>query len=185
MRKLIFSIHISLDGFADHTVAIADDEMHDFYAHQLDTLDTVLFGRVTYQLFESFWPLAPTDPQLTKSVVEFAYKINAIPKIVFSNTLDHAGWNNTKLVKGNMVNEVIKLKNQDGKNMSVGGISTAQALMKESLIDEFWFCVHPVIVGNGRRLFDGLNDRHDLKLVDAKTFHSGAVVLHYTLDGNK
>lgn len=183
MRKLVFSINVSLDGYADHTVAIADDELHDFYTSQMDTLDTVLFGRLTYQLFESFWPLAPGDPQSTKSMVEFAQKINAIPKIVFSNTLDHAGWNNTKLVKGNMVDEVIKLKQGAGKNMSVGGISAAQALMNLSLIDEYWLLVQPVIVGKGSRLFEGVNDRHDLKLVDTKTFHSGVVVLHYLQDG--
>src|SRR5512135_315231 len=98
MRKLIFQINISLDGFADHTVAIADDELHDFSTDMLNNIDTILFGRVTYQLFESYWPLAPNDPEATKSIVEFADKINAIPKIVFSNTLQDVGWNNTKLV---------------------------------------------------------------------------------------
>lgn len=179
MRKLTFSINVSLDGFADHTVAIADDELHDFSTKQLDSIDTVLFGRVTYQLFESFWPLAPSNPESTKSIVEFATKINAIHKIVFSGTLKHADWNNTEIVKGNLAGEVSKLKQGPGGNMSVGGIGTAQALMNLSLIDEYWLLVQPVVVGKGRRLFEGVNNRLDFKLVDTRTFHSGVVVLHY------
>jgi dihydrofolate reductase len=185
MRKLIFSINVSLDGFADHTVASADDELHEFSTSLLNSVDTVLFGRVTYQLFESYWPLAATDPQSTKSIIEFAHKINTMPKIVFSRILQKADWNNTRLVKDNMVEEVSKLKQGPGKNLSVGGLSMAHALMKLSLIDEYWFLVQPVIVGEGRRLFDGVNSRLDLKLVDTKTFRSGVAVLHYLLDRNK
>ena len=185
MRKLTFSINVSLDGYADHTVAIADDELHDFYTDQLDSLDTVLFGRVTYHLFESFWPLAPKDPAISQSMKEFARKINDKSKIVFSNTLKNAGWNNTKLIKGNMVDEVIKLKQLSGKSMSVGGIRSIQTLMNHSLIDEFWLLVQPVIVGQGRRLFENVNDRHNFKLVDTKTFQSGVVVLHYLLVGDQ
>ena len=184
MRKLVFSINVSLDGFADHTVALADNELHEFFTDQLDTIDTVLFGRVTYQLFESYWPLALTDPESTKSIVDFAHKINAVPKIVFSRTLQNTDWNNTKLFKGNMVEEVSKLKQGNGKSMLVGGLSMAQTLTNLSLIDEFWLLVHPTIAGKGRRLFDGVNERFDLKLADTKTLHSGVVVLHYLLDRN-
>ncbi len=179
MRKLIFSINVSLDGFADHTVAIADDELHEFHVDQLNTIDTVLFGRVTYQLFESYWPTAPGDPRATKSVIDFADKINAMPKLVFSKTLQNVHWNNTMLVKEDAVREVTKLKRGGGKNLSVGGLGIAQTLANASLIDEYWFLVQPVIVGKGRRLFDGVNNRSNLKLADTKTFHSGVVVLHY------
>ncbi len=179
MRKLIFQINISLDGFADHTVAIADDELHDFSTDMLNNIDTILFGRVTYQLFESYWPLAPNDPEATKSIVEFADKINAIPKIVFSNTLQDVGWNNTKLVKGNVEEEVLKLKQMTGKDLSVGGLNLARSLTNLSLIDDYWILVHPVIVGKGRRLFDGIHESLALKLVDSQKFHSGVVALHY------
>jgi dihydrofolate reductase len=182
MRKLIFSINVSLDGFADHTVAIADDELHEFHVDQLNTIDTVLFGRVTYQLFESYWPTAPGDPQATKSEIDFADKLNAMPKLVFSRTLQNVHWNNTILVKEDVVGEVAKLKQGDGKNLSVGGLSIAQTLANASLIDEYLFLVQPVIVGRGRRLFDRINNRSNLKLVDTKTFHSGVVVLHYLLN---
>lgn len=179
MRKLIFQINISLDGFADHTVAIADDELHDFSTDMLNNIDTILFGRVTYQLFESYWPLAPNDPEATKSIVEFADKINAIPKIVFSNTLQDVGWNNTKLVRGNIAEEVLKLKQMTGKDLSVGGLNLARSLTNLSLIDDYWILVHPVIVGKGRRLFDGIHESLTLKLVDSQKFHSGVVALHY------
>lgn len=179
MRKLIFSINVSLDGFADHTVAIADDELHEFYTDQLDSIDTILFGRVTYQLFESYWPHAHEDPKSAKSIIAFANKINAMRKIVFSKTLQNVDWNNTRLVKGNMVEEVSKLKQESGKNLSVGGLNIAQTFMKLSLIDEYWFLIQPVIVGEGKRLFDGVNGRLDLKLIDTKKFNSGVVALHY------
>ena len=183
MRKLIFPINVSLDGFADHTVAIADDELHDFFInYELNAVDAILFGRMTYQLLQSYWPTAPKDPRATKSMIEFAHKINAIPKIVFSNTLSDVNWNNTKLVKANAVEEVLKMKQGTGKNLSIGGISLAQTFMKQSLIDEYWILVHPVIVGTGRRLFDGVNNKPDLKLMETKTFHSGVVVLHYKLN---
>jgi len=182
MRKLVFSINVSLDGFADHTVAIADDELHEFFSDQFDAIDLVLFGRVTYQLMESYWPTAPKDPAATKSEMEFAKKINAMPKVVFSRTLQKVDWNNARLSNGDMVEEVLKLKQGNGKSLSIGGISAIQTFMKLKMVDEFWLLVHPVIVGRGRRLFDGVDEKLDLKLVDTKTFRSGVVVLHYLLN---
>ncbi len=182
MRNLFLAINVSLDGFADHTVAIADDELHEFYSGLLDNTDIALFGRVTYQLMESYWPRAHEDPQATKSMLDFAGRFNAIPKIVFSRTLQKAGWNNTRLVRDNMVEEVIRLKQQSGKDISIGGISVSRELVKRGLIDEYWLVVQPVIVGKGRRLFDGLDDRINLKLLDTKTLKSGVVALHYQSD---
>lgn len=86
MKKLIFAINVTIDGFADHTAVIADDELHDFYTNLLNDADTLLFGRKTYQLMESYWPQAQNDPQATKSMIEIANKINSLPKIVFSKT---------------------------------------------------------------------------------------------------
>lgn len=197
MRKLIFAINITIDGYADHTSGIADDELHDFYANLLGTVDIVLFGRKTYQLIESYWSKAPSDPQATKSMIEFANKINSLPKIVFSRTLDKIslsseaatmeGWKNTKLIKENMLEEVLKLNEQSGNNISVGGISIASTFMKRDLIDECWFLVQPIVLGGGRRLFsqrDGMPEKlnhynRQLELVDTDKFKSGVVVLHY------
>ncbi len=186
MRKLILSINVSLDGFADHTLfdATADDELHDFFTDQFNTIDICLFGRETYQLMESYWPNAPQDPNVTRAMIDFARRYNAMPKIVFSRTLEKAGWNNTRLVRDDMVEEVIRLKQQPGKNLSIGGISAAQNLMENNLIDEYVLLVHPVIAGAGRRLFPADesfsgNGRLQLKLIDTKTFKSGVVMLHY------
>jgi len=179
MRKLISSINISLDGYADHTVAIADDELHDFYTDQMDTIGMVLFGRVTYQLLEEYWPHAAEDPGATSSEVAFARKINAIPKIVFSHTLEKADWNNTRLVKGDPLVEVAKLKQGTGKDLSVGGLRLIQTLTRAALIDEYWLLVQPLLAGEGRRYWESLPDRLDLKLAGTQTFRSGVVVLHY------
>ncbi len=178
-RKIIFAINVTIDGFADHTAVIADDELHDFYTDLLNTVDIVLFGRKTYQLLESFWPIAYEDPGSTKSMLKFADKINSMPKIVFSNTLNEVHWNNTSLVKGNMVEEILKLKNQPGNNLSIGGLSIASHLTKLGLIDEYFFLVQPIILGTGTPLFGNLSDRVDLKLIDTKIFYSGVVAKHY------
>jgi dihydrofolate reductase len=184
MRKLVFSMNVSLDGFADHEVALADDELHDFATDLLDTQEMVLFGRVTYQLFESYWPVAPEDPQATKSMVEFSRKINAMPKIVFSNTIPGASWNNTRLVRGDAVEEVKRLKEEDGKSLAVGGISLIQSCMNLGLIDEYWLLVQPLLWGKGKRLFAGVMGRHGQRLLEMTTFRSGVVILHYMLENN-
>ncbi len=183
MRKLVFSINISLDGFADHTVAVAaDDEMHDFFSNLLDETDVALFGRVTYQMIESYWPHAHEDPKATRGELEFADKFNAIPKIVFSRTLQQAGWSNTRLVKTSMLEEVLNLKKQTGKNILLGGISISQEFIRLGLVDEYWLVLHPVVVGKGRRIFNGLDNRINLKLLGSRTFQSGVVALHYSND---
>ena len=179
MRKLIYTINITIDGYADHTSGIADDELHDFFTDFLSKVDTVLFGRKTYELMVDFWPYAKDDPGSTESVLRFAEKYNGINKIVFSKSLSRVNWSNTNLIKSNTVKEVIKLKQQAGGDISIGGISLATSLMKEKLIDEFWFLVHPVIAGNGRKLFEGINERFDLKFVESSKLNSGVVALHY------
>jgi dihydrofolate reductase len=172
-------VNVSLDGCADHRMGIADDELHDFATEFLGRVDAALFGRVTYELMASYWPVAPGDPSATKSVIEFANRINAMPKIVFSKTLEKAEWHNTRLVREDAVEEVKRLKEEPGGDLSVGGLSLATALMGEGLIDEHWLLIHPVVWGKGKRLFEGLNVRRNLKFVDTRTFRSGVVVLHY------
>ncbi len=179
MRKVIFSINATIDGFADHTAVIADDELHEFYADLLDTVDVVLFGRKTYELMVNFWPHARDDPRSTKSMIKFADKYNRISKVVFSKTLSEVNWNNTILNKGNMIDEVLKMKIQSGKNISAGSLSIASALAEKHMIDEYWFLVQPIVLGKGKQLFESLNTRLDLKLIDTKNLNSGVVVLHY------
>ncbi len=147
MRKLVLANNISLDGFADHTIAMADDELHDFFSGLLDETGIELFGRVTYQMMETFWPHAHEDPAASKSVLDFADKFNAIPKIVFSGTLENAEWKNTTLVRSNALEHVAGLKEIKGKNLYVGGIKLAGSLMRHGLVDEYWLVVNPVIAG--------------------------------------
>ena len=180
MGKQFFAINVSLDGFADHTVGVGpDDELHKFFSDLLDETDVVLFGRVTYQMMESYWPYAYKDPKATKGMLEFADKFNAVPKVVFSRTLQEANWNNTRLVRENMIEEVVKLKGQTARNILLGGISISQEFMRLGIVDEFWIVLHPMLVGKGKRLFDGLNSRAKLKLMDSRTFKLGVVALHY------
>jgi dihydrofolate reductase len=179
MRKIIFVINVTIDGFADHTAVIADDELHDFYTNLLKTVDIMLYGRKTYELMESFWPEAHLDPKSTKSMVNFANEINAMQKIVFSTTLTEVTWNNTRLVKENMLQEIRKLKKQEGKFIAIGGLSIASVLAEEGLIDEFWFLIQPIILGMGKPLFTGLKNRINLVHAETKLLKSGVVAVHY------
>jgi dihydrofolate reductase len=179
MRKLVWAINMTIDGFADHTAVVADDQLHDFYTDLLGTVDCILFGRKTYQLMESYWPYAAQDPNVTQSMIKFADTINPLAKVVFSKTLNKVTWNNTLLVKENMMEEVLKLKKQPGHNIAIGSISLASTLLKDGLIDEFWFLVQPIIAGGGKHLIEGNLPQHNLRLSDTRIFDSGVVVLHY------
>ena len=179
MRKLIWAINLTIDGFADHTAGIADDELHDFFSDLLDSVDTVLFGRKTYELMADFWPYAKDDARSTESIMNFAEKYNSIHKIVFSKTLAKVTWNNTELIKDDASIEVLKLKQQNGKDLSVGGTTMASSLMKEGLIDECRFLIHPVLLGKGKKLIDNLDNKINLKLVDKKVLGSVVIALQY------
>jgi dihydrofolate reductase len=179
MRKLVFANNITIDGYADHTAGIVDDELHDFFTSLLDTIDVTLMGRKTYQLMENYWPKAHEDPNATNSTINFADKFNALNKIVFSNTLTEVKWKNSRLASESLLNVVSDLKNRNGKNISAGSLSIADQLFNTNLIDEFWFLIHPVVLGKGKKLFDGQEMKSQLQLIDIKKFNSGVVVLHY------
>ncbi len=170
---------MTLDGFCDHTAIIADDELHQHYNELLNNADAIIYGRITYQLMESYWPSVVKNPTGNKPTDEFALLIDNISKIVFSHTLKNVEWKNTRLAKGDIKEEVLALKQQPGKDIFVGSPSLIVASMNLNLIDEFQLCVHPVIVGNGLPLFKNINDRTILKLLKTKTFSSGAITLYY------
>jgi dihydrofolate reductase len=179
MRKVIFAINITINGFADHTVGIADADLHNFFSDLLDEADVILFGRKTYQLMESYWPIACGDPRSTESEKRFAGTINPIKKIVFSNSLKKVDWQNSDLAEKDLVSTVSELKRQEGKPVSIGSINIASQLFKENLIDEFWFAIHPVISEKGPRLFDGTDVDTKLQFVDLKKLGSGVIILHF------
>jgi dihydrofolate reductase len=181
MRKVIFFMLISLDGFYEgpnhdlnwHHV---DDEFNEFAIAQLNTVDTLLFGRVTYEMMASYWPTpaAVTDDPIV------AKKMNSLPKIVFSKTLSRIDWQNTKVIKNNVVEEILKLKQQPGRDLIIFGSSDlAVTFIKNGLIDEYRVMVNPVALGNGKSLFNGIDDKLNLKLINTKRFSSGNVLLYY------
>ncbi len=179
MRKLVAAINMTLDGFCDHTAVIADDELHQHYNELLSTADTMLWGRITYQLMESYWPTIVQNPTGNKPEDEFAVLIDNISKIVYSRTLKNVDWKNTRLKSEVNKEEVLELKRQAGKNMLVGSPSLITALTQLDLIDEYQLCVQPIILGRGLPLFKNVKGRMNLKLLKTKSFGSGAVTLYY------
>lgn len=179
MRKLIAAINMTLDGFCDHTAVIADDELHQHYNDLLKNAGALIYGRITYQLMESYWPTIVKNPTGNKPTDEFAVLIDNIPKIVFSRTLKNVDWKNTKLKKEVIKEEILELKQQAGKNIFVGSPSLIITLMQLDLIDEYQLCVHPVIAGQGLPLFKNINDRKILKLIKTKALNAGQITLYY------
>jgi dihydrofolate reductase len=179
MRKLIAAINVTLDGFCDHTATIADDEIHQHYNELLSNADTLIFGRITYQLMESYWPAVVKNPTGNKPIDEFAVLIDNISKIVFSRSLENVDWKNTILKKEIIKEEILELKQQAGANILVGSPSLIVALAQLDLIDEYQLSVQPIILGSGLPLFKNIKDRINLKLLKTKTFGCGAVTLYY------
>jgi len=169
---------MTLDGFCDHTAMIADNEIHQHYTDLLKNAGTILYGRITYQLME-YWPTIVKNPTGNKSMDDFAVTIDNIPKIVFSRTLKNVEWKTARIAKGSLEEEVLELKQQQGRDILVGSPGLIVALMKLNLIDEYQLCVHPVVVGKGLPLFKSINDRVILKLLKTKTFSSGQIILYY------
>ncbi len=178
MRKIIAAINMTIDGFCDHTAGLPDEEIHQHYTELLGDADVILYGRITYQLMQ-FWQTLLENPSGEKSMDDFALAIDKIPKIVFSHTLKDMEWDSARLSDQPIEEEVIKLKQQSGKDILVGSRSLIIQLMKLNLIDEYQFCVHPVVAGSGLSLFENINDRTILKLIKTKTFSGGAVSLYY------
>ena len=179
MRKLIATINMTLDGFCDHTAGIADEELLQHYNELLSNADTLLYGRITYQLMESYWPTVVKEPTGNKPTDEFAVLIDNISKIVFSHTLKNVEWKNVKLAKRGIKEEVLELKQQAGKNILAGSPGLIATLTQLDLIDEYQLLVIPIILGNGLRLFKNINDRKNLKLIKTKIFGSGSITLYY------
>jgi len=178
MRKVIAAFNMTLDGVCDHTAGIADEEIHQHYTELLNEGDTILYGRITYQLME-FWRTVLENPSDKQSMNDFAKAIDKIPKIVFSHTLKNLEWDSATLASRALQEEVLELKQQPGRDILVGSRSLIIQLMKLNLIDEFQLCVYPVIAGGGMALFENLHDRTILKLIKTKTFSGGSVVFYY------
>src|SRR5713226_139633 len=180
MRKLVWSNPVSLDGFVEGPNGldwvIADAELHEHAAEELRSADAMLFGRVTYQLLVDFWPAAAANPAYPEFMIDFANAINdeRLEKIVFSKTLDRVDWN-ARLVRDIVPEEIIKMKKQPGKDLVISGASLGSRFAQLGLIDEYELLVHPVVLGSGKPMFKGIQQRIDLKLAKTQTFQSGVV----------
>ena len=181
MRKLIFAINTTLDGCVDHTKQFVDEETLEYFTHLTREADLQVFGRKTYQLMVPYWPEVLKSQSETKADTEFARAFVSLNKIVFSRSLDSAEDKKTRIVRTNLRDEILKLKQEQGKNILVGGVDIPSQLMELGLVDEFRFVVGPIVAGAGRRLLEGVSlpEKLQLKLVESKCFRSGCVALHY------
>jgi dihydrofolate reductase len=181
MRNVIFAINTTLDGCVDHTKQIADDETHEYFTDLLREVDLGVFGRITYQLMVPFWPEVARNQSMSQASNEFARAFVSINKIVFSRSLESAEDKNTRIIRTNLHDEILKLKQEQGKGILLGGVSVPSQLIELGLVDEYRFVVGPIVVGEGRRLLEGvsLGERLQLKLVESKIFKSGCVALRY------
>jgi dihydrofolate reductase len=175
MRPLRYSINVTLDGCCDHRELLADEDLLRHGIENVERADALLFGRVTYEMMESYW-----RPLARESTEPFARTIDAAKKYVVSSTLDRVDWN-AELVRGDLGKAVQQLKQESGKGLLVGGVKLPQALAELGLIDEYEFVVQPRLAGHGPTLFAGLSKGVDLKLVSWLEFGSGAVAMRYGL----
>ena len=182
MRNLIYTINVTIDGCYDHTKMSPDEETFEYFTQLTRDAGTLVYGRKTYQLMVPYWPDIARNPAgETEEDVEFAQAFDSANKIVFSRTLDKVEGRNTRIIRSNLEDEIVKLKQEQGKDILVGGVALPSQLIALGLVDEFIFVVHPIIAGEGKRLMEGisLQEKFQLKLVESKTFKSGAVFLHY------
>jgi dihydrofolate reductase len=181
MRNVVLSMQVSLDGFIARPNGeldwhLVDGEFNEYAKDLLNSVDTLVFGRVTYQLMAASWPTATTNGPVEASIAE---RLNTLPKVVFSRTLKKVEWKNSRLAEGGIAEEILKMKQQPGKDIGIGGTSIVSALAPLGLIDEYRILVVPVVLGSGKPLFKDIKDRINLKLRKTKTFGSGLVLLAY------
>ncbi|MCX6045556.1 MAG: dihydrofolate reductase family protein [Chloroflexi bacterium] len=185
MRNVILLMHVSLDDFVagpngEMDWIQMDEQVIDDVAELTDSADTALFGRVTYEMMAGYWPTAADAPTASKHDIDHARWVNPAPKLVFSRTLETVEWENSRIVRDNIPEEIQKLKAQPGKNLlMIGSTSTAHTFMQLGLIDEYRINVNPVVLGSGMPLFAGINEKIALRLLSAKTYACGVVGLHY------
>ena len=169
---------MTLDGFCDHTAGIADDEIHQHYCDLLRDADTAIYGRITYQLME-YWKSVVENPTGNRATDGFAEAIDNIDKIVYSRTLESVDWKNTELKHEIVKDDLLELKQKNGRDILVGSPSMIVGLGDLNLIDEYQINVLPIVLGSGLTLFKDIRERIDLDLLKTKTFGCGAVVLYY------
>ena len=185
MRKVVLLMHVSLDGFVagpngELEWLVAGGDVHDYVQRRIDQVDTAIYGRVTFELMESYWPAVPDSPESTPADIKHAnWYLNA-HKIVFSRSLDSVDRQNTRVISDNIREEIAALKEQPGGDMMIfGSPSIAQEFMRLGLIDEYRIQLNPIVVGAGIPFFKDVTNQFGLRLVQATPLESGVVALHY------
>ncbi len=188
MRKIVSFVHVSLDGFVASTdegmaslgwISITED-LFDYVEQRIGATDTALYGRVTYQMMESYWPTAADQPNPSRHDIAHSRWYKNARKIILSKTLEEKNHANTKIISSHLTDDITKIKQGAGSEILVfGSPSATHALMAENLIDEYWLFINPILLGRGIPLFKNIKDRTALKLVKSKIFTSGVVCLHY------
>lgn len=188
MRKIVSFVHVSLDGFVSSTapgmhslgwISISED-LFRYVEQRIGQTDTALYGRVTFQMMESYWPTAAEQPGASAHDLAHSRWYKAARKVVLSTTLSEENHPNTHIISSNVSDEINKLKHSEGSEILVfGSPSATHALMAENLIDEYWLFINPIVLGQGIPLFNNIEHRTALTLVNSKIFPSGVVCLHY------
>ena len=181
MRKLIYGINISLDGCCDHTKFSGADDIQNYFRELLEGVDLIIYGRKTYELMVPFWPEIARTQSMDETTNAFARVFANLKRILVSKTIDSIDDKQTTIIRDNLKEAILKLKQQPGKAISTGGVELPAQLIEWGLIDEFHMVVHPLIVGQGRRLFTemSLPENLGLKLIASETLSTGCVALRY------
>jgi dihydrofolate reductase len=183
MRKLTFGMNLSLDGYIsapgdDISWSVPSDELFQWWSERVGATRLALYGRKLWETMSSYWPTADQQPGATASEIEFAHRWRDMPKVVFSSTTSAVDWN-ARLVGGDAVTEITRLKTEDGGPMDIGGATLAAAAMQAGLIDEYLIVTHPVLVGGGTPFFPTLDSRVNLNLVETRMFPDGVLLTRY------
>ena len=185
MRKLVSFMHVSLDGFVagpngELDWIIVDEEIFDYAGYRTNSADTALYGRVTYDLMDSYWPTAADQPNASKHDIEHSTWYKKVEKVVLSRSMNGKKLPNTIIVKDNISEEVSRLKRAVGEEIIIfGSPSATNTLTQENLVDEFWIFVNPILLGQGIPFFKNLKEKTKLELIKSHAFSSGVVCLHY------
>lgn len=185
MRKLVLFMHVSLDGFATDTKdgldwISYDSELQEYADGIVATVGSPVYGRVTYELMAGYWPKVLTDPNENEHSKAHAQWVDKVTKIVFSKTMKTADWNNTIVINDNITEEINKLKQQPGKDLVIfGSPGLAHSLMELDLIDEYQLTLNPILLGNGKPVYQNIQSKTNLTLVKATLLESGVIGLHY------
>lgn len=185
MKRLVLFMHTSLDGFVagpngEMDWIKVDDEMFEYAGQQTDEADRALYGRVTYEMMESYWPTAGDQPNASKHDKQHSSWYNNVSKVILSKTMQNENLHQTKVISDNVPHEIIQLKEAGEKNiLMIGSPTAAHSLMSENLIDDYWLFVNPILLGQGIPLFKSIKEKTQLEFIENISFKSGVVCLHY------